>query len=313
MGGLRSGDFSRPAAGAGARLVFPAVMAVFGTVGLFVRATGLPSTEIALLRALIALVVLTAYSALTGRLEALRAQRRQLRRFLLSGAIMAFNWILLFEAYRHTSIALATLAYYMAPTLIVAGSALLFREHLKPWQIALFALSTLGLVLMLGVSGADSGDLYGILLGLASAVLYATVILLNKSAPRADSVLRTLVQFVAAAAVMLPFVLLTGGFQAGSMGMGGWAAMLVLGIFHTGICYCLYFSAVSRLRGQQVAILSYLDPLVAVLLSVLFLGEKVSAPQLLGGAVMVLAALLNEVLSQRRARAGRPQAPDLNG
>lgn len=281
------------------RAMFITAMLVFGTVGLFVRKIPLPSTEIALYRAAIALVVLCAIMGFTGRFKALPAMGKRLWLFALSGVIMAVNWITLFEAFRYTSIALATLSYYLAPTLMVLASVIILKERITPFQILCFVLSTLGLVLMLGVSGGSGDDLRGILMAMGSAVLYATVVMINKAAGDADGITRTFVQFFAAVMVLVPFIALRGGFHLGTLDGRGSLYLLILGVVHTGICYCLYFASLSRLRGQQAAILSYLDPLVAVLLSVLWLGEQVSALQLIGGGMMVLFALLNEVSGRK--------------
>jgi len=156
-------------------------------------------------------------------------------------------------------------------------------------------MSTLGLVLLLGVSGGAGGSMQGALLALASAVLCAVVVMTNKAAGQVDGILRTYVQFGAAILTMLPYVLLTGGFHLHQMDLKGGLSLITLGLFHTGFCYCLYFLAIVRLRGQQVAIMSYIDPLVAVLLSVLLLGEAISPWQLIGGAIMAVFALLNEI------------------
>ncbi|NLW20908.1 MAG: EamA family transporter [Clostridiales bacterium] len=281
----------QPAAASSRLMLLVAVLA-FGTVGLLVRGIALPSHEVALYRAAIALVVLSLIMARTGRFALLRVHRAQLGRYALSGAVMACNWILLFEAYRHTSIALATLAYYAAPTLMVLAGVLLLRERLSAWQLLCFAASTLGLVLMLGASGGQPGDVKGALLGLASAVLYATVITLNRASGAVDGILRTFVQFLAAVLVLLPFTWLRGGFHLGALSPRGWVWLVTLGLVHTGICYSMYFTAIPRLPGLQVAIMSYLDPLVAVLLSVLLLGEAISPLQLVGGVILLLGALL---------------------
>lgn len=281
------------------RLMLLAAMLVFGTVGLFIRGIPLPSAEIALYRAVFALLVLSLILAFTGRFRTLYAQRAQMPRAFITGAIMAFNWILLFEAYRFTSIAMATLAYYLAPTLMVVAGVVLMKERLSAFQVLCFVMSTLGLVLMLGVSAGEPGDLRGILLGLASAVLYATVVTINRLSGETDGLVRTFVQFLGAVVVMLPFVALRGGFHLHLLNSSGWAYLLALGIVHTGLCYSLYFQAITHLKGQQVAVLSYLDPLIAVVLSVFLLGEKVNPWQLWGGGLMLLFALLNELSHSR--------------
>ncbi len=277
------------------RLMLILSVLAFGTVGLFVRQISLPSQKIALYRASIAFLVLFAFLLFTGRIKLLYEHRLQVPKFLLTGAVMAFNWILLFEAYRYTSIALATLAYYLAPTLMILFGVLFLRERLSFFQTLCFVLSTLGLVLMLGVSWGSENDFKGILLGLSSAVLYASVVTINRGAKEVDGILRAFVQFFGVILVMTPFIALRGGFHLHLLNSPGLLSLLVLGVFHTGLCYCLYFISIVHLKGQQVAILSYLDPLTAVLLSTLFLGESISPMQLLGGFLMLVFSLLNEV------------------
>lgn len=267
----------------------------FGTVGLFVREINLPSAEIALYRAAIAFLFLTGFMMVTGRFQQLKNEGKALLKFAFTGAVMAVNWMLLFESYRHTSIALATLVYYAAPTFMVITSVVVLKERMTAWQTLCFILSTLGLVLMLGVSGGDRGDMRGILLALASAVLYTVVVMMNKAAGQTDGILRTYVQFGAAILVMTPYILFTGGFHLAQLHHRGAISLLILGLFHTGFCYCLYFLSIARLKGQQVAIMSYLDPLVAVLLSVFLLGEQIGWLQMTGGIIMVVFALLNEL------------------
>jgi RarD protein len=285
---------------AGSRVMYIAAMTVFGTVGLFVRGIPLPSAEIALYRAAIALVVIGIFMVFTGRCQLLQTMGRDLWRYALSGVFMGANWILLFEAYQYTSIALATLSYYIAPTLMVLASVVFFKERLSLWQVVCFVLSTAGLVLMVGVSGGSGDDLKGILLGMAAAVLYASVVMMNKAAGNSDGIVRTFVQFLAAVLVLAPFVALRGGFNLGALDGSGWLNLMILGLVHTGLCYCLYFISLAHMRGQQAAILSYLDPLMAVLLSVIWLGEKVSPVQLIGGGVMLLFALLNELSGRKK-------------
>ena len=270
-------------------------MAVFGTISIFVKGIDLPASEIALYRAAIACAVLLCYLLLSGRLAQLRALGRALPLLFLSGAAMGFNWIFLFTAYRYTTVALSTLAYYFSPTLVVLGAVALFRERLTLRQILCFIGATAGLVLIVGPRGGASRDLTGIAFGLLAAVLYACVILCNKKTAHVDGVVRTWVQLLAAAIVIAPYVALTGGFHIGGMNAAGWANLLVIGAGFTGILYAVYFSAVGRLPGQQAAILSYIDPAVSVLVSVFWLREPITALQILGGVLILAFALLNEL------------------
>ena len=272
-------------------------MAVWGTLGPFVRGTGLPSDEVALYRALLAVALIGGYLLLRGRPISLRTVRSSLLPLVASGAAMGFNWILLFEAYRYTTVSVATLSYYFAPTLVTIASTVLFKEKLNALKIACFIGSTLGLALVVDPSGAGAGTshLTGVAFGLGAAVLYACVTLINKSISDVDGIERTVLQFVAAIVVLVPYVAVNGGADPFVMDAGGWACLLVLGIVHTGIAYCLYFPSLSKIAGQKAAILSYIDPLVAMAVSVAVLGEPIGALQLVGAALILGCTLANEL------------------
>ncbi len=270
-------------------------MLVFGTLGLFVRHIPLPSGELALYRAVMATVLLAGYLLVTREGFRIGAVRKELPLLLLSGAAMGVNWILLFEAYRYTTISVATLSYYFAPVIVTILSPLLFREKLTAKGLICFVLSTVGLVLVIGVTELGTAHVTGILFGLGAAVLYATVILLNKTIKEVAGIQRTFWQFIAATVVLVPYVLCTGGFTVGSLDATGWGMLAVVGVVHTGITYCLYFSSVKELSGHKIALLSYIDPLTAIVLSVTVLSEHVTLWQLVGGAMILIFTLISEV------------------
>ena len=274
-------------------------MVIYGTLAPFVRRIGISSAEVALSRALIALVVVQAARRLAGRrLGAGRlAPGRDAGLLFLSGALMGLNWVFLFQAYRYTTVSVATLSYYFAPAIVMAVSALVYREPMTRRQVLCFAGATLGLVLVVNPGGfeAGSGHLAGVAFGLAAAVLYASVILLNRRIRSTSGIDRTLLQFMAAAAVLLPYVCLTGGFHLAEMDGAGWLSLAAVGLIHTGAAYVLYFSALKSLPGREVAILSYIDPLVAVVVSLVILAEPVTPLQLVGGALILALTLLSEL------------------
>lgn len=280
-----------------AKIKIITAMTAFGTISLFVKNIALSSAEIAFWRGVIALGVLMAFMVLTKGFSQWHSVRPQLPKLFLSGAAMGFNWILLFEAYHYTSVALSTLCYYFAPTVVIIMSALIFREKLTPKQIICFVASTAGLVLIIGISGGNGGgkDFIGVLYGLGAALLYATVVLLNKATGDIPGLTRTFFQFLAAVLVLLPYIAATDGFHVQTLDLTGTVNLLIIGVIHTGIMYFLYFSSLSQLRGQQAAILSYIDPLVAIIVSVLLLHETITGAQLVGGAAILIFTLLNEV------------------
>lgn len=150
--------------------------------------------------------------------------------------------------------------------------------------------------MIIGVSGFgnSTADLTGILFGLGAACFYATVVLLNKFIKNVAGIPRTFLQFLAAVIVLIPYVACTGGLHVGQLNSVGTINLLIVGLFHTGITYCMYFSSLKDLKGQEAAILSYIDPLTAVVVSVVFLDEQLSAMQIAGGILILGFAILNE-------------------
>ena len=214
---------------------------------------------------------------------------------------MGINWILLFEAYKYTTVSVATLSYYFAPVIVTIVSPLIFKERLTGKQILCFVMSTVGIVMITGIGGIGGGrGFIGILFGLGAAVFYATVILLNKFIKNVEGIHRTFLQFVAAVIVLLPYVLATSGFNLNILDGKGWGSLLIVGLVHTGITYCMYFSSLKELPGQKVAILSYIDPLVAVLVSVTILGEAMTVWQIVGGVLILGFTLWNEIGTEKK-------------
>ena len=271
-------------------------MAIFGTLGLFVRNINVASGELALYRAVMAALFLTTVFLITKRRIEWTKIRKEVPILIASGVAVGINWILLFEAYKYTTISLATLSYYFAPVLVTAICPFLFKEKLTPKQIICFVMSTLGIVLITGIGGADGqNNLVGIMFGLGAAVFYASVILLNKFIKNVGGMDRTLLQFIAAILVLLPYVASTSGFSLGGLDTLGWSCLLVVGLVHTGITYTMYFSSLKDLPGQKVAILSYIDPLIAIAISVLVLGEAMTVTQIIGGTLILGFTLWNEL------------------
>lgn len=279
------------------RLMLICAMAIFGTLAPLVRNIGVSSPELALYRALLAASLIGCFLLATRRKLSVKHLKKELLLLMVSGGCMAVNWILLFEAYKYTTVAIATLSYYFAPVLVTVASSFLFREKLGKKQIFCFVMSTLGLVIVTGITnlGSGSNNAVGIAFGLGAAVLYAGCILLNKFIKGVGGIERTFLQFLAAIAVMIPYVAFSGGVTLGAMDTTGWICLLIVGLIHTGITYCMYFSAVEHIPGQEVAILSYIDPLVAIVVGILVLGEPLTVPQIIGGAMILGFTLWNEL------------------
>lgn len=280
-----------------ARIMLILSMAIFGTLGPFVRYIPVASGELALYRAILAALLIGTYLFITKQSIPFWDIKKEIPLLLASGVAMGINWILLFEAYKYTSVSVATLSYYFTPVIVTLVCPILFHEKLTRKQLLCFFMSTLGLVLITGIGdmGKSGTDLIGIFFGLGAAVFYATVILLNKFIKKVEGIHRTFLQFLAAILVLLPYVIATSGVSLHLLNGKGWICLLIVGLVHTGITYCLYFSSLKELPGQKAAILSYIDPLVAVLVSVCILGESMTPMQVLGGVLILGFTLWNEI------------------
>lgn len=285
-----------------ARAMLVASMVTFGTLGIFVRNISVSSGELALYRAILAAAMIGFFLLVTKQKIPFRSIKKELPLLLLSGCAMGFNWILLFEAYKYTTVSVATLSYYFAPVIVTVVCPILFKEKMGPKQWLCFIASTVGIVLITGIGELNSGSNHfvGILFGLGAACLYATVVLLNKYIKNVGGIHRTFLQFLAAILVLSPYVAFTGGVTLGSMDTTGWICLLVVGLIHTGVAYCLYFSSLKEIPGQKAAILSYADPLVAVLVSVVLLKEAMTLTQIIGGVLILGFTLYNELSPNKK-------------
>lgn len=278
------------------KIIFIISMVIFGTIAVFVKAINVSSGEIALYRAILAALIIGLYLLITKQRIQIKEVKKDLALIAISGMLMGFNWIFLFEAYKYTTVSVSTLAYYFAPIIVMIVCPLLLKEKLTKKQIICFILSTIGLVLIIGISdlSLNSRHTIGVLLGLSAALFYAAVIIINKYIKSISGMHRTLIQFLAAIIVLFPYVLITSGITINNLKINGWICLLIVGIVHTGITYCAYFSSLKNLNGQTVALLSYIDPFVAVLISFL-MNEKMTFLQIIGGILIILGTILNEI------------------
>ena len=283
-------------------LMLIASMTVFGTVGIFRRYIPLSSAMLAFSRGILGgLFLLLIVWVSHHKFE--RISRKCFLVLVLSGALMGINWITLFEAYNYTTVATATMCYYMQPTIVLLLSPLVFREKLTAKKLVCAAVSVVGMLFVSGMlegNAVGSEDFKGVLYGLSSAVFYAAVVIISKKVPLEDAYAKTVIQLFSAAIVLIPYLLLTESAETLQIGGTGLWMLLIVCIVHTGIAYAAYFSSVKTLKAQSVAVLSYIDPVCALLLSALFLHERLTLLGLLGAALILASALVSE-LGEKRA------------
>ena len=276
-------------------------MAVFGTVGIFVRFIPLPSAVIAFCRGVLGCVFLLALMLATGKRPSGADIKRNGWILAISGAAIGINWILLFESYRYTTVAIATICYYLAPAFLTLASPLI-GEKLTGKKLACIGVAMIGMVLVSGVlQGNQESTLLGVVLGVGAAVFYASVILLNKKLSDISAYDKTFCQLAAASAVILPYLLISGGISFAQMSPLSWWMLAILGIVHTGISYALYFGGIKDVHAQTAAILSYLDPVLSILLSALILKERLDAFSIAGAILILGSALYSELPSRKKS------------
>ena len=274
-----------------ARLKLIVVMLLFGTIGIFVRTISMPSSIIALVRGIIGSIflLLVVFARRTG--IDMSAVKRNWWKLLLSGGCIGVNWILLFEAYRFTTVATATLCYYLQPVIVVLGSALVLKEKLSIRKLLCVLVAILGMIPVSGVleSMPTAGEVTGILLATGAALLYGINILTNKTMQGLSPFDMTIFCMITATLTLLPYTLLTEDWSAIVWEPQALLLLLVVGIIHTGVAYALYYSALEKMKAQEVAIYGYIDPICAILLSALLLSEPLTVGIVIG-AVMILGA-----------------------
>ena len=272
---------------------------LFGSNGVIASRISLPSCEIVFFRTLIGSALLFVLLALTGKgLAALR--RRAFLLLALSGACMGASWIFLFEAYRRIGVGTATLAYYCGPVIVMALSPLLFREKLTRRKLIGFAAVFAGGFLAEGQAGRGSGS--GLFCGAMSAVFYACMVIAGKKAKGGSGLARTALQLASGFLTVAVYTGLREGF-AFSVAPADWVPILLLGLVNTGIGCWLYFSSIEKLPVQTVSVCGYLEPLSAVAFAAIFLSERMSAPQLLGAALILGGAAFAETVRPAPAAA----------
>ncbi len=272
-------------------------MLIYGSIGIFRKFIPLSSAVLACFRGFSGALLLVALVKLKRRKIYHGIGLKKVLGLVISGILIGFNWILLFEAYNYTTVPVATLCYYMQPTIVVLLSPLLFRERLTLKKGVCALVSVIGMVFISGIveGGVPAfGDLKGILCGLGAACLYATVIIMNKKLPGIDAYEKTIIQLASAAIILVPYILVTDQKATGSITPLVIILLLIVGFVHTGIAYALYFGSMDGLKSQTVAIFSYLDPITALVLSAVILHETLSIYGIIGAILILGAAFISE-------------------
>lgn len=281
------------------KIQFILSMIIFGTIGLVVRNIDLSSSERALLSSLIGCLFLTVLFFMMKKKISWQLMKSNASILLFSSIALGGNWVFLYQSYDHTTIADATLGYYFAPVFVMILSPIILKEQLSLKKVVCILVAIMGLVLIVGegVSASKTDDLLGLFYGLVAAAFYAALLLLNKFIKGMEKLEQTIIQLGTTAIFLMPYVLLTSGFGMFNVSRASIPFIFILGIFNTGIGFWLFFSGMEKLKGQSIAMLSYVDPFVAILISALVLQEQMTMLQMLGGALLLASTFMSEIKS----------------
>lgn len=260
---------------------------IFGSNGVFASHIDMTSAEIVCMRTLIGSLALILVLLVSRTKLDWAVMKREVFKLIAAGICLGVNWALLFEAYKLMSVSIATLTYYLAPIIVLLLSPLLLREKQSARAYIGMCAAVVGLVLAVGL-GDTSVSATGLIVGLGSAVFYAGLIIFNKKIDGVTGLPLTTIEMVIAACVMLPYVLLTGGYVGFPPDMEGTLYLIFLCLVNTGLACWLYFSSMNRLPARAVALFGYVDPVSALIFSAVFLGDRMGVLQIVG-AVLVFA------------------------
>lgn len=284
-----------------ARLRFVAAVVLYGTIGPMTRFIHIPSEVVVLVRGSCGALLVLLYQLARGRrpdADAIRANRGWL---IASGISLGLNWVFLFAAYAHTTVAIASLCNYMAPIIVIALSPMLFAERIGPKRLACVVAALVGIMLVSDLPSALSGgvNLTGAALGFAAAGGFVGVVVCNKHIGAVDAYDKVVVQLASSAAIVLPYVLLTDGrIPIGGADVRSYALLTMLVMVQTGLAYVLYFGSMGSLPVQEIALLGYIEPVVSVLGSALLLHEPLGVAGTIGATLVIAAAAAGELVQE---------------
>jgi drug/metabolite transporter (DMT)-like permease len=279
------------------KIQFILSMMIFGTIGLIVRYIDLSSSERALLSSFLGCSFLLLVFLLIKKKISWNLVKSNALFLILSGIALGGNWIFLYQSYDHTTIATATLGYYFAPVFVMILSPFVLREQLSIKKIVCIGVAIISMLMIVGegLNASRSDDILGLFFGLIAAAFYAALLLLNKFIKDMDKLELTIIQLGTTTLLLMPYVFLTSGFGIFEVSSSSIPFILILGIINTGIGFWLFFSGMERLKGQSIAMLSYVDPFVAILISAIILQEQMTIVQILGGVLLLGSTFVSEI------------------
>ncbi|MBR2715980.1 MAG: DMT family transporter [Ruminococcus sp.] len=276
---------------------------IWGTIGIFVKFITLNSGVVAFNRSIVGMIFLIMVKLIMKSRIDFSNLKGHFLELSINGALLGINWILLFESYNYTTVATSTICYNLGPMIVVLVSPLVFKEKLTAVKISCALMALFGVVCVSGVfeqSGVDTKDLIGISLGLSAAVVYAITVIINKRLDDINPMDKAITQFASSTVVMFIYCLFTTDSNELSFTVSTVILLLVVGVVHTGFAYFVYFKSLPYVTSQNVAIFAYIDPVFAVVLSAVVLGEILSISTIVGALLVIVSAIVSELYDNKQ-------------
>ena len=275
-------------------------MITWGSLGIFVKNIPLSSVQISLARAAVGSLFLIAVYILQKNKMDMQNVKKYLPHLIYAGFAIGFNWVLLFEAYNYVPVSIATLTYYCAPAFVIIASAFALKEKLTGAKIIGVVTAMVGMA-MVNLTSFEVGSAKGVVFGLMAAALYASVTITNKKVKGFSGLEVTLIQLTCASLVLIPYTMATSSVgEIFKIDLKGMIFLAILCLFHTGVCYWLYFVSLQKMPAYSIAMLSFLDPVSTLFMSAVFLNENMSPIQMAGALVIIGGAMLCEIWQHKK-------------
>lgn len=274
------------------KLMLIVAMLLFGSLGVIVTNSNLLSTEITMFRGIIGGLFVFLFARITKK-ETRKSTLKEKMFSIAIGVLIGINWIFLFEAYKYLSVSLATILYYMAPFILIIYGIVLFKEKIKLVQIMCLLLAMIGVYFIMDNPLFGTTQYIGVVFALVAAIIYASVVSVNKFLSDVPVFEKVGIQLLSAGMFIAPYVAIQNNFSF-SYTNDQWFTLLMLGVLHTGVAYTFVYIAITRLKSSTIAIMSYVDPLSAVLFAFLLLQERLYFIQWIGVIIIMIALSLHE-------------------
>ena len=272
---------------------------LFGLNGIVASHIALNSYEIVFLRTLIGSILLLFLFLLSKGRFHIKEYKKYTLFITLSGIAMGTSWMFLYEAYQQIGVSLSSLLYYCGPVIVMILSPLIFKEKLTIPKLVGFAVVLVGILLVNGNAADGNINTWGLFCAAMSAVTYFFMVTLNKQAKNITGMENSVIQLIVSFLTVGIFMLVKQGIII-HVPANAWFWVLVLGVVNTGIGCYLYFSPLSKLPVQTVAVCGYLEPLSAVVFAAILLGEKMTLLQVVGAACIIGGAMIGELIKTKK-------------